>query len=330
MVNVGIIGLGPDWETRYLPVLKKLRSRIRVCAVYDAVANRSQHVAEELQCHRELGIVALAERTDVRGLLILDSSWHGDALLRLVCSLRKPAFVANCHGTDREVLRTIYQSAVEEGTTLMPEFGERYTPATGRLKELIATRIGRPQRIVVNTNAVCYEARPGNAGDERVSDGLVNWLDWCRYVIGTAPVVVFSEAFENEVGDCGHRIRVEFQSQSTDCPTAEWTFLDAIRSEDRREPASATTRQEVICDKGSAIVNGPTEITWKTETKVITESLAAERSNVEVMLDQFCRRVVGGLIPVADINDVCRCLTLVEAARRSFATGQPVSLNGQA
>ncbi len=330
MVNVGIIGLGPAWETRYLPALKKLRGRIRVCAVYDAVANRSQHVAKELQCRSEQGIVALAERTDIRGLLILDSTWHGHALLQLVCSLRKPALIADCRGSDRESLKAVYKAAVDEGTTLMPEFGERYTPATGRLKELIATRMGNPRRIVVNATVDSDEARDVAAGDTRASHELVNWLDWCRYVIGSAPTAVSSGPFENEAGDRGRRISVEFHSSASDHPTAELRILDTVRSKDRSGPASVTTRLEVVCERGSAIVESPIEIAWKTETKLVTESLASERSNVEVMLDHFCRRVAGGLIPVADLNDVCRSLTLVEAAQRSFVTGQPVSLNGQA
>ncbi len=37
------------------------------------------------------------------------------------------------------------------------------------------------------------------------------------------------------------------------------------------------------------------------------------------MIDHFCRRLAGGLIPIADISDVCRCLRLVHAAKESHA-----------
>ena len=59
-----------------------------------------------------------------------------------------------------------------------------------------------------------------------------------------------------------------------------------------------------------------------------TESLTADRTEVEVMIDHFCRRLAGGLIPVADISDVCRCLRLVHAAKESHAKRSPVQLNG--
>jgi hypothetical protein len=69
---------------------------------------------------------------------------------------------------------------------------------------------------------------------------------------------------------------------------------------------------------------------WRTEHEQGDESLLSERSDVEVMLDHFCRRVVGGLIPVADLGDVRRCYRLARAASESMQTGSPVHLNGQA
>jgi hypothetical protein len=47
------------------------------------------------------------------------------------------------------------------------------------------------------------------------------------------------------------------------------------------------------------------------------------------MLDHFCRRVVGGLIPVPDIGDICRGLEVVRAARQSLEMRQSVPINGR-
>ena len=77
------------------------------------------------------------------------------------------------------------------------------------------------------------------------------------------------------------------------------------------------------------MIEGPAHIRWRlTGGETETESLIADRSEVEVMIDHFCRRSVGGLIPVADISDVCRCLRLVHATQRSLATAAPIPLNG--
>ena len=48
------------------------------------------------------------------------------------------------------------------------------------------------------------------------------------------------------------------------------------------------------------------------------------------MIDHFCRRLVGGLIPVADISDVCRGLRLVHATRaKPGDLVLPIRLNGE-
>ena len=49
MLNIGVIGLGPDWETRHRPALARLARRIRIAAVYDAVTPRAERVADELR-----------------------------------------------------------------------------------------------------------------------------------------------------------------------------------------------------------------------------------------------------------------------------------------
>jgi predicted dehydrogenase len=86
----------------------------------------------------------------------------------------------------------------------------------------------------------------------------------------------------------------------------------------------------ILCENGEAVIEGPAHIRWKlTGGEAATESLTADRSEVEVMIDHFCRRLVGGLIPVADISDVCRGLRLVQATRQSLATATPVPLNGE-
>ena len=85
----------------------------------------------------------------------------------------------------------------------------------------------------------------------------------------------------------------------------------------------------VACERGEAVLEGPAQIRWSVSGEEgKTESLTADRSEVEVMIDHFCRRLAGGLIPIADISDVCRCLRLVHAAKESHAKRSPVHLNG--
>lgn len=67
-------------------------------------------------------------------------------------------------------------------------------------------------------------------------------------------------------------------------------------------------------------------ITWEHDGVQHRESLSSERPEIEVMLDHFCRRVVGGLIPVPNIEDVHRALSIVQAAKESDESGCTIPL----
>jgi hypothetical protein len=81
-----------------------------------------------------------------------------------------------------------------------------------------------------------------------------------------------------------------------------------------------------VCQRGTATLESGTQIVWQDGDKSVCETLTSERTETEVMLDLFCRRVVGGLIPVADISDVLRGARLLEAARHSLQSGKPVEI----
>jgi hypothetical protein len=55
-------------------------------------------------------------------------------------------------------------------------------------------------------------------------------------------------------------------------------------------------------------------VTWESSKEKARESLISDRPAVEVMLDHFTRRVVGGLIPVPTLEDLCRAFQLAETA----------------
>lgn len=79
----------------------------------------------------------------------------------------------------------------------------------------------------------------------------------------------------------------------------------------------------VECERGTASIRDVAEITWATENSTKTESLLSERPEVQVNLDLFCRRAVGGLIPVADLRDVCQSMRIAKAAYDSLNIGLP-------
>jgi hypothetical protein len=60
------------------------------------------------------------------------------------------------------------------------------------------------------------------------------------------------------------------------------------------------------CERGQARLLGPTSIEWTVDGRPQSETLTTERSETEVLLDHFCRRAVGGLIPVPSLEDLMR------------------------
>ncbi len=331
MINVGLIGLGPHWEKRYRPVLERFRSRIRVCAVYDQVASRAQIAAQELDAHPVLGISALLARPDVRAALLLDNSWQGTEPFRLVLAQKKSAYIAGSLGEDVEALARRHLVGLSEGLTLMPEFSRRYTPATGRLQELMATQIGPPQSIRVRTKLPHPQGVIEVPGQTSPTDFLVGLIDWCRHVIRMPPAAVEMILPPETGADEGIEkiLRIEFNRPRAggEPATAELVILrhEERSPEDRIAPPRPNF--EILCAGGKATFSDPLELAWTSNEGERVESLTSERSEVEVMLDHFCRRVVGGLIPVADLADICGHLRLLESAERSIAVGRPVRLS---
>jgi predicted dehydrogenase len=313
MINLGLVGLGPVWESRYRPVLEKLRHRVRVRAVYDVIASRSEQAAFEFGAVPYQGVLTLLSQPDLRGILVLDTSWHGNALLHFVRKMKKPAYIAGSLGEDWDELTELRSLVESEGLLVMPEFSRRFTPATCRLRELIATHLGPPRHISIRAVPPAADAPDAVPGQAAGTDFLVGLLDWCRYVVRSAAVELEAGPLHAEAPPEGPRsIAIEFGARDLERrPT--------VRLELHNPPEAC----------GEAVIEGPEHIRWTPsggEGK--TESLTADRTEVEVMIDHFCRRLAGGLIPVADMSDVCRCLRMVHAAKESHAKRSPVRLNG--
>lgn len=327
MVSVGIIGLGPHWDTRYRPALEAMHRRIRIRAVYDAVSLRAHQVAREMGGTVYHGMLSLVRAPDVQAVLLLDAAWHGNPGLNLICSSKKPVYIVGDLCGDIPALNELHRSSQAEGITLMPELGRRYTPASARLKELIATRIGAPRQIRITAH------RSGAQSEPSVLE-LVDLFDWCRYIARTPPIAIRSEPLggSSAANSADRVLTIEFgQGRAGGPPVVAIICLHCAADETGSAHEAPHPRLEVQCDRGRAIITSTVEITWLPESgESIVESLATERSEVEVMLDQFTRRVVGGLIPVADIGDICRGMELAQAAAQSWSTRQTLRLNGHA
>lgn len=326
MVSVGVVGLSPAWDARYRPALQSLRSRIAVRAVYDPVFSRAGQAAADFGADAIDGMRVLARRPDIKALIVFDVGWPGAEALHLLCAASRPIFVGGALTADDEALLRLGRAAVACGSMIMPELGQRYTPATSRLRELIATRLGRPLQIEIDAPAPVVP-RDGQPLGQRPWDEFLSRLaDWCCYVIPTPPSEV-SALEQNGHGGGSFRFSFARPRSGGENPTVEVRL--SSKSTNAPEQA-APPRYRVRCERGEAELLTPSRITWRSDREEADESLNSDRSDVEVMLDHFCRRVVGGLIPVADLEDVRRSFRLARAALESLQTGSPVHLNGRA
>jgi predicted dehydrogenase len=324
MLKVGLIGLGGEWEKRYRPALLKLRPRLRVQAVYAPVSTQAEQGAAELGCHVASGLLDLLEREDVQAILVLDAAWYGEVPAQFACLAGKSAFLSmgffergpfeHTFPVDR-----LARLAADKGVTLMPDFAHRYTPATSRLRELVATRLGK----IVCLDVALSPAGPTSEPPRSNAEVLTMAVDWCVSLVGSSPRAV------RAVPDSGTPANDQALDIDFRVPTAGTEAVTARIRTDRTaivrttadpsrpaggNPASAMFRAQAQCQRGTAILEGPYQVTWESDGERKCESLIGDPADVEVMLDHFCRRVVGGLIPVPTLDDFCRAAKWVDQA----------------
>lgn len=298
LLHLGIIGLGPQWETHYQPALARLARRIRITAVYDPAAPRAARVADELQAKHSPGLRALLTRTDVHAALVLDNAWHGLAPLRFALDSRKPLYVALPLSTPHAVLADLSGKAAAHGVLITPELRLRAAPATTRIHELAASRLGP----VIH---VALSIAPDPA-DPLAS--LVQAIDWCSELVRWIPGGVSIQRLPAG----GANVSIPFR-----------------RADRRGGPASATIRllaaeppglsAHIVCRQGAVQLTGPADLRWQADDEAVCEPVELERSDVETLIDHFARRVAGGLVPVPGLDDVCRILELLTPHRHVLA-----------
>jgi predicted dehydrogenase len=76
------------------------------------------------------------------------------------------------------------QRVEEAGIAFMAEFPCRLSPATLRLKELLATRLGAPKLLFCNRRRI-HPAKQNH--NSRCYRDLVELIDWCRYIVESEP-----------------------------------------------------------------------------------------------------------------------------------------------
>ena len=370
-LRVGVIGLGDGWESRHRPALRSLADRFEVRAIAAEVSQKAEQAAREFGAVAVDGYRALAFRPDIDAVLIFSSDWYGPLPILAACEAGKAIYCAAALDIDPEQARLIKERVEASGVAFMAEFPRRQAPATLRLKELIATRLGRPRMLFCHQRKL---ASPGNGHSRKgrqcppsIRD-LMELVDWCRYVAGVEPVSSLGVAMS---GDEYQMLNVEFAPPPPPSPAKESgkegpqdpakgasrLGLPPTKEKPPEKPAETVPHTargcfaqiscgqymparwpeaisfrppaalQIACERGVAFVDLPSTLIWFDEAGRHMESLESERPAGELLLTQFYRGVTSLIRKTSDLEDAYRALTVVLAARESFATGKRIPLS---
>jgi predicted dehydrogenase len=203
-LRVGLVGLGDHWQSRHRPALHALSDRFEVKAICCEIYKRSEQAAREFNAIPMDGFRAMVEREDIDAVLALSPDWVGPLPIVAACEAGKSVFCSAALDISTEQVDEVHQRVDRSGVAFMAELPKRYAPATIRLKELIATRLGPPRLMF------CHERMPAEAQSNRLRRGeytplvwrhLMESIDWCSYLVGRPPKSVLSSLHEEHTSN---------------------------------------------------------------------------------------------------------------------------------
>jgi len=334
-LRVGIVGLGESWEQRYRPALRALADRFEIRAVCDEVAIRAEQTARQLNVDAVDGFHALLHRADIDAVLLGGAAWFGWLPVVAACSARKAVFSDSSLFVCTDAALQLKQRIEDSGIAFVTEFPRRYAPATLRLKELIATRLGPPKMLFCHYRLPGSRHLHGFTGIDELLEtkrSLIELVDWCCYVVGRKPTSVMGVV--NQISDAhggGYEMMsLQFEAGEADEPSVVaqiscGSYLpDAWHEATSFRPPAAL---QVCCANGVAFIDLPAQLVWFDEAGRHLESLESDRSIGEQLLLHFHRSTTSLVRSVADLHETYRALTIVTAARKSHLDNHHVRID---
>jgi predicted dehydrogenase len=337
-LRVGIVGLGSQWDTRYLPALRALADRFEVRGICEQVAHRAARAAAELGTVAVDGFRALTARDDVDAILYLADQWYGPTPILAACDHGKAVYSAISLPCDTAEARLLRQRVDESGIAFVAELPRRHAPATVRLKELIATRLGRPRMLFCHRRVPSAAASATAPARDRTSEArdLMELVDWCRYVAGVEPTSVVAVRHAEAPGGAAD----DYQMMSLDFSPTDRPgdgvlaqiscgyYMPRCWEEavNFRPPAAL----QAACEQGIAFIDLPANLVWFDTAGRHQETLDSERPIEEQMLLQFHRKVTSLVRQVSGLDDTLCALRVVQAAAASQAEGRRIRLDASA
>ncbi|MCP4189714.1 MAG: Gfo/Idh/MocA family oxidoreductase [Planctomycetaceae bacterium] len=334
-LRVGLVGLGDAWEVRHRPALRAMNDRFEVRAVCAQVALQAERAAEEFNAEAVDGYRVLTAREDIDAILMLSPQWFGPLPILAACDSGKAVYCAAALDLELEQAIKVRDRVESAGIAFMAELPRRHAAATLRLKELIATRLGKPKLLFCHRRKSIPDPHSqGPCFSALVTRDLIELVDWCRYVIGTEPTSVLGVRHDPGLSaDNDHGIyrmmNLDFSQNgnSGEGPMAQIScghYMPAAWTEaiSFRPPAGL----QVVCENGVAFVDLPSTLIWFDEAGRHMESLETERPVGEQLLALFHRAVTSLVRKTNDLDDAYHALSIVIGAEDSAEQGRRIKL----
>jgi predicted dehydrogenase len=303
-----------------------------VCA---PVSRKAELAAAEFGAAAVDGFQVFVRREDIDAILVLSPGWYGLLPVLAACESGKALYLSSGLELEPEDARRIQRRVDETGIVLTAELSRRQSPATLRLKELIATALGPPRLIFCHQRLARDDddtRSPGRHGQRIMARELTQSVDWCCYVMGRGPKWVTGVTCHSANKDCREDYRmISLDFSEGDSPgTGPVAQISCGRYIPSRWHEAITYRplagMQVSCGRGIAFVDPPSSLVWFDEAGRHQESLEGERPVGEQILIRFYRAVTGLGCRTSDLEDTCRALSIVEQADRSYREGRRVAL----
>ena len=334
-LRVGLVGIGQGRDSHYRGALRALADRFEVRAVCSDVALRAEQIAGEFQARSVDGYRALAAREDVDAVLLLAPDWYGPLPVYAACDFGKALFCTSTWEIEARHAHEMKARVEQSGIAFMAEFARRHAPATLRLKELIATRLGEPRMVLCHRRlgtAAVNDATHRGVARGSVPRDVLELVDWCCYVVGKTPTSVLGVQHEGVSGaeEYGYQmINLGFENQAGESSSMAQINCGQLLPPTWKEAISFRPPAElqVCCEHGVAFLDLPSTLIWFDEAGRHHESLESERPVGEQLLTQFHRAVTSLVRRTSDLEDTYRSLNIVEMARMSAQEGRRLILD---
>ncbi|RCS56050.1 gfo/Idh/MocA family oxidoreductase [Bremerella cremea] len=329
VLRIGVVGLGCDWESRHRPALHSLQDRYKVEFICDEVALRARNAASQFNAMAPRGFRHAIDGEQIDAVFLLDQQWTGLLPLQSACAAGKAVYLNTALEMDAQSQQEVVRLVEATKVPFMIEFPRRFAPATIRLKELIATQLGRPKLIFCH-----HRLTPASCGSNPrslvIQRSLAEIFDWCRYIVDGKPDSLFSVSYpraENPSDIEYQMLSVDFQTKddSAERVVAQISAGTYLRSDwpeavSFRPPAA----MQVCCENGIAFIDLPNTLIWFNGAGRHMESLEGERPVGERLFAAFHRLLENGNSHFDCLSEFRESTRVIQAARQSIAENRRI------